>query len=208
MYSKNIIFDLGNVLVRLDTEACLQAFEDLGISLRSDVAKSAEAQRLMHGVGLGLITTAEFCDGVRHATGKEVTDNQIVAAADKMLGEIPDNRKELLLRLRGEGRRVFLLSNTIDMHWDYCVERLFPYKGYGVDDYFDGVFLSQRMHLEKPAPAIYKAVVQQTGVSPDETLYIDDLEENCRAARETVGWHVFQNKNFDDFLSLFDESKG
>lgn len=38
-------------------------------------------------------------------------------------------------------------------------------------------------------------------IIPDETLFIDDLKENCEAA-EMLGIHTFQNKNFDDWLGL------
>lgn len=199
----NIIFDLGNVLVRLDSEACLNAFAELGLTPLLQGEHQAEGHQLMHQLGLGLISTEQFCDAIRRLSGLAVTNAAIEAAADKMLAYIPDAKKAMLLRLRAEGHRVFLLSNTIDMHWDYCVKTLFPYHGHTVDDYFDQVFLSQRLHLDKPNPAIYKEVVRQTGIHPDETLFIDDLPENCEAARQSVGWQVFQNKQFDDWLSLF-----
>lgn len=199
----NIIFDLGDVLVRLDSDGCMKAFKNLGLGEYLDAAKHPEGHELMHNLGLGLISTSQFCDSIRSLSGLPVTDRQIVDAANAMLVEIPDRKKEILLRLRKEGKKVFLLSNTIDIHWDYCVANLFPYAGHGVDDYFDRLFLSQRMHLEKPDPEIYKEVVRQTGIDPADTLYIDDLPDNCASARQTVGWTVFRNEHFDDWLQLF-----
>lgn len=55
----------------------------------------------------------------------------------------------------------------------------------------------------KPDPEIYKEVVRQTGINPADTLYIDDLPDNCASARQTVGWTVFRNEHFDDWLQLF-----
>lgn len=92
-------------------------------------------------------------------SGLNITDKQIVDATNKMLDEIPDVKKEALLKLKTQGKRLFLLSNTIDMHWDYCVKKLVPYKGYQVDDFFENIFLSQRMHLDKPHPMIFQEVV-------------------------------------------------
>lgn len=100
----------------------------------------------MHQLSLGLISTQQFCDDLRTLTKLPLTDEAIANAANKMLADIPDEKKAMLLRLRAEGKRVFLLSNTIDMHWNYCVKALFPYQGHTVDDYFEACF-------PLPAPA-------------------------------------------------------
>ena len=149
MQYKNIIFDLGNVLVKLNPEGCIGAFK---------------------AIGMGEL-------------------------------EIPDEKKERLLQLKKAGYRLFLLSNTIDIHWDYCVEHLFLYQNHGVEDYFEHCFLSQRMHLAKPDAHIYEEVIRQATIHPDETLFIDDLKENCEAA-EKLGIHTFQNVKFDDWLAF------
>ena len=203
MQYKNIIFDLGNVLVRLDSEGCIGAFKAIGMEKLVDLANpQSKGRELMSKLGVGMITTEEFCEEARLLTGAEVSNEEIIAAANKMLVEIPDYKKERLLQLRQEGYRLFLLSNTIDVHWDYCVEHLFPYQGHNVEDYFEQCFLSQRMHLTKPDVHIYEEVIKQAGILPDETLFIDDLKENCEAA-ESVGIHTFQNVKFDDWQTLF-----
>lgn len=199
---KNIIFDLGNVLVRLDSDGCMKAFADLGLGRFLSSEAHPEGHELMHSLCLGLISTEEFCDKTRTLSGLPLSDEQIKDAANKMLVDIPDRKKEILLQLRSRGKKVYLLSNTLDIHWDYCVSKLFPYKSYGIDDYFDMVFLSQRLHMEKPSPEIYREVVSRTEVKAEETLFIDDLEENCVSAQRSVGWDVFQNKGFDDWLKL------
>jgi HAD superfamily hydrolase (TIGR01509 family) len=58
------------------------------------------------------------------------------------------------------------------------------------------------MYLDKPHPMIFQEVVRQTGIAANDTLFIDDLEANCQAAHQSVGWHVYQNKHFDDWLQL------
>lgn len=157
--------------------------------------------KLMSKLGVGMITTEAFCDAARELTGADVTNEEIIDAANKMLVEIPDEKKKRLLQLKKAGYRLFLLSNTIDIHWDYCVEHLFLYQNHGVEDYFEHCFLSQRMHLAKPDAHIYEEVIRQATIHPDETLFIDDLKENCEAA-EKLGIHTFQNAKFDDWLSL------
>lgn len=201
MQYKNIIFDLGNVLVKLNPEGCIGAFKAIGMGELVDTNPQSEGMKLMSKLGVGMITTEEFCEAARKLTGTDVTNEEIIDAANKMLVEIPDYKKERLLQLKKAGYRLFLLSNTIDVHWDYCVEHLFPYLNHGVEDYFEYCFLSQRMHLAKPNACIYEEVIRQANIHPDETLFIDDLKENCEAA-EKLGIHTFQNVKFDDWLAL------
>ena len=201
MQYKNIIFDLGNVLVKLNPEGCIGAFKAIGMGELVEQNPQSEGMKLMSKLGVGMITTEEFCDAARKLTGSDVANEDIIDAANKMLVVIPDEKKERLLQLKKAGYRLFLLSNTIDVHWDYCVEHLFPYQSHGVEDYFEHCFLSQRMHLAKPDARIYEEVIRQANINPDETLFIDDLKENCEAA-EKLGIHTFQNVKFDDWLAL------
>ena len=201
MQYKNIIFDLGNVLVKLNPEGCIGAFKAIGMGELVDSNPQSEGMKLMSKLGVGMITTEEFCEAARKLTETDVTNEEIIDAANKMLVEIPDEKKERLLQLKKAGYRLFLLSNTIDVHWDYCAEHLFPYQNHGVEDYFEQCFLSQRMHLAKPNARIYEEVIRQANIHPDETLFIDDLKENCEAA-EKLGIHTFQNVKFDDWLEL------
>ena len=201
MQYKNIIFDLGNVLVKLNPEGCIGAFKAIGMGELVDLNPQSEGMKLMSKLGVGMMTTEAFCDAARKLTGADVTNEDIIAAANKMLVEIPDYKKERLLQLKKAGYRLFLLSNTIDVHWDYCVEHLFPYQSYGVEDYFEQCFLSQKMHLAKPDARIYEEVIRLANIHPDETLFIDDLKENCEAA-EKLGIHTFRNVKFDDWLAL------
>ena len=163
---KNIIFDLGRILVGLDNERCIAAFEK---------------------VGLGRITTGEFCDEVRRICRCDVADADIIWAWNELLTGIPDEKKAALLELRRAGHRVFLLSNTNFMHWDKCAADFFGYRDsqgreYGVDDYFDRVFLSCAMHMAKPSPEIFAEALRQAGIRAEDTLFIDDRADNCQGA--------------------------
>lgn len=198
----NIIFDMGNVLVKLDEAATMRAFEALGWPKADHFREYADGLRLFQAMGVGMMSNRQFFEAVRRITRSDVTDRQITDAANAMLLYVPDEKKRMLLRLRREGYRVFLLSNTIDLHWRYCRERLFPMDGYGVDDYFERTFLSQEMHMKKPDDEIFRQVIKDAAIDPSATLFIDDLAVNCEAA-ERNGIHTFQNKTFDDWLALF-----
>lgn len=202
MNYKNIIFDLGNVLVKLDEAATMRAFEALGWPKKEHIREYAEGQRLFQAMGVGQMSNKQFFDAFRATTHSNVTDRQITDATNAMLLYIPEEKKRKLLQLREKGHRIFLLSNTIDLHWQYCKNNLFPMDQYGVDDYFEKTFLSQEMHMKKPDDEIFQQVVKDAAMDPGATLFIDDLEVNCEAA-ERNGIHTFQNKNFDDWMQLF-----
>ena len=201
---KHIIFDLGNVLVRLDTPACIEAFKKIGMEMVINRAND-DAKSVLEQLGLGLISVETFCQKARELSGSQASDEAICRAANAMLVEIPDEKKRRLLDLRARGHRVFLLSNTNSIHWDYCVEQLFPYKNYGVADYFERIFLSQEVHLQKPDAEIFNEVLRQTGIRAEDSIFIDDLPENCEAAR-SVGIQAFQNTNFDDWELFLDRN--
>lgn len=202
MNYKNIIFDLGDVLVKLDEAATMRAFEALGWPKKEHIREYAEGQRLFQAMGVGQMSNKQFFDAFRATTHSNVTDRQITDATNAMLLYIPEEKKRKLLQLREKGHRVFLLSNTIDLHWQYCKNNLFPMDQYGVDDYFEKTFLSQEMHMKKPDDEIFQQVVKDAAMDPGATLFIDDLEVNCEVA-ERNGIHTFQNKNFDDWMQLF-----
>lgn len=202
MNYKNIIFDLGNVLVKLDEDATMQAFENLGMGRYKHLRENPEALKLFQAMGIGMISNQDFFNAFRSIVNPNATDKQITDATNAMLITIPDVKKQKLMDLRKAGYRTFLLSNTIDLHWKYCKDELFPMDSFTVDDYFEHTFTSQKMHMKKPDDEIFQTVIEETGIKPNETIFIDDLEVNCNAA-ERNGIHAFQNKEFDDWMKLF-----
>ena len=202
MNYKNIIFDLGNVLVKLDEDATMRAFEKLGMGSFKHLRENPEALQLFQAMGIGRISNQEFFDSFRRIINPNATDKQIIDATNAMLVTIPNVKKQKLIDLRKVGYRTFLLSNTIDIHWRYCKDELFPMDKLTVDDYFERIFISQKMHMKKPDDEIFQTVIKEAGIDPNETLFIDDLEVNCKAA-ERSGIHAFQNKEFDDWMKLF-----
>ncbi len=198
---KNLLIDLGGVLVNLDRQRCIENFKKLGFA---DVEKYLDVQQL-HGVFIqqekGLITSAEFRNEIRDMIGKVVSDKQIDAAWNSFLGEMPVYKLDLLLELRSK-YVVYLLSNTNEIHWKYVCQKLFPYRTFKVEDYFEKTYLSYEMHLAKPDPEIFKAVIEDAGIEPQETLFIDDTEINCEAARE-LGISTYTAKAGEDWSHLF-----
>lgn len=194
---KNIIFDLGGVLANLDSHNCIKAFNAIGCHAISEYVRQHRTEDLFYDIEIGNATNAEFCNEVRRICNSAATDAEIIDAWNALIAGIPDEKKALLMNLQGE-YRIFLLSNTNDMHWRLCADHLLNYNQYRVSDMFECVYLSYRLHLAKPDRAIFSHVLADAGLIPSETLFIDDNIDNCRAAEE-LGIHTFLNSAGNDW---------
>ena len=133
---KNLLIDLGGVLINLDRQRCIENFQKLGLRNVEDLLDIHNPNGLLMQQEKGLITPAEFRDGVRKMIGKAISDKQIDAAWNSFLVDIPTQKLDLLLKLR-EKYVVYLLSNTNQIHWEWTCAHLFPYRTFKVEDYFE-----------------------------------------------------------------------
>ena len=196
---KNIFFDLGGVLFNIDLAHALTELAKLGVqvpmSLDGDSTDSGQAPKPLNGlpvgqhpmfelirqVDLGRVRKAEFLRVMHEVCRPDVTDQQILDAYCSMIS-VPVSRLQLMQRLRQE-YKVFLLSNIGDVHWEHVL-RTTRDLGYPMDECFDHCYCSFELGVSKPDPAIFRRVIEDSGVAPGETLYIDDFDDNIRAGHE------------------------
>ena len=198
---KNIIFDLGCVLVGLDKQRCVRAFEQIGAGDVAAYVRDHRTADLFFDIETGQMTTEEFCDEVRSMSRCKAEDKDIVWAWNQLLVGIPDEKKQRLVELKKE-YRLFLLSNTNDMHWQKCVKDFFPYHNLGVNDYFEDVYLSYKLQLTKPDRKIFEAVLRYSQLQAAETLFIDDVKENCESAAQ-LGILVMHETTGNDWIKAW-----
>lgn len=179
-----LLFDFGGVLVDLVRERVEKAFDRIGFDIRPYLGAFKQSG-VFSQLEQGRISVAEFCQELRNLSSdpSRMTDEAIVEAWESYLDTVPEERLEMLLRIRRH-YSVNLLSNTNAVHWRMAEERFFRYNGLGVDNFFDHIFLSCRLGMEKPDAAIFHKVVEGLGVAPQRILFFDDSETNCQAARD------------------------
>lgn len=199
---KNLIIDFGGVLIDLDRPRCIDAFGQLGFTQMEALIDPCHQQGILKMLEKGEITTAMFRDEVRKAAGDKLQDREIDAAWNSFLIGIPGFKLELLLKLRKK-YKLYLLSNTNEIHWDWACRNSFSYKGLQAEDYFDELFLSYRMGQLKPGEEIFRTLLEQTGADPGESFFIDDAEANCRTAQQ-LGIETYQPAPLEDWSPLFD----
>lgn len=184
----------------LDIQATVNAFEALGCKVSDSVGSYAQ-KGVFAALETGKMTEQEFFAVVCRQAGREIPERDIRGAWDRMLVAIPSYRLEAIHALRPH-YRTFMLSNTNVLHWDYSCHTLQQPSGVRLEDCFERVFLSWQMHLAKPDPEIFRRVMAEASLSPHETLFIDDSEENCSVAA-TLGMHVFHSRKTDDWMDLW-----
>ena len=199
---KNIVFDLGGVLVDLDFKNAINGLQQAGFANVKEQLQAFDQDGIFKKFELGEIDSDQFRTAIRENSTVTLTDEEVDTLWNSMLLEVPRKKLELILDLRSK-YMVYLLSNTNAIHWDYVCKNAFNYRGFRVNDYFEETFLSYEMHLAKPDKAIFEKVLHEANLLPEETLFIDDSEANCKAAEE-VGIHTQHYHIGEDLDKIFE----
>ena len=207
-----LLFDFGGVLVDLDRQRVEAAFDRIGFNIRPYLGTYKQAG-IFSQLEQGRISIHEFCNGIRALSQQLgdalqlLTDEAIVAAWQSYLTEVPTERLDMLLKIK-QHYSINVLSNTNTVHWQMAKHTFFRYKGLNVENFFDHIFLSCDLGVEKPDPLIFSKVVEGLQVPAHDILFFDDSEVNCQAARNCglqalvapAGSEWF--KYFDDYGKL------
>lgn len=177
---KHIIFDLGGVILNIDYNRPIEAFKALGIQTQYSKAQQLD---LFDKLETGHLSGEEFLlELQRHATPGTTTE-QIKAAWNSILLDFPLRRLQLLQQLQLH-YDIYLLSNTNELHEAAFNEMLFRACGYPtLGIFFDKVYLSHRVGLRKPNPAIFELVLRENNLDAQETLFLDDSPQHIESAQ-------------------------
>ncbi|PQJ72504.1 HAD-IA family hydrolase [Polaribacter butkevichii] len=181
---KNIIFDFGDIFINLDKKKFAKELQNLGISQESEANLP-----ILNDYEMGLISTEEF---VAFFEAKfNVPKEKLIKAWNSILLDFPEKRLKFIQELSESNKyRLFLLSNTNDLHisWvknDWKLALYTAFKGC-----FEQFYLTHEIHLRKPNLNIYEFVLNENNLIAEETLFIDDTKENTDAAN-SLGIHVW-----------------
>lgn len=176
---KNIIFDFGDIFINLDKPAVFRNMVPFGYSNYTD-----ELDLLAKQYETGLITSREFINRLNNLYPK-ASRKDIVEAWNSILLDFPEHRLEFIENLKDENtHRLFLLSNTNDLHIEYVIETMGEDRFKRFKNCFEGFYLSQQVKMRKPNADIYEYVLNENSLRPEETLFIDDTKENTDSAEK------------------------
>ncbi|MDA3819894.1 MAG: HAD family phosphatase [Candidatus Delongbacteria bacterium] len=186
---KNIVFDLGQVLLPIDFDAPVRAFTSLGLKDFDTLYHESVQADLFNLLETGKITEERFRDELRRISGMPWTDTKIDEAWNTIILEFRPATIEMLKSL-SKVYRLFLLSNTNSIHYR-CYNQQIKQKFCpdGISAFFEHMFLSHQMGARKPEPEIFLSMQKQTGMVPAQTLFIDDNAKNIKTA-QSLGYHT------------------
>jgi glucose-1-phosphatase len=202
---RNILFDLGGVLLNIDPILTGKALVKLGTKDMQKVHELLTERQLYQRFDSAKCTEADFRNEVREACEINITDDQVDAAWNALLLDFPASRVKLLHELR-KNYKIYLLSNTNSIHFRSYTKGFREVHGEEMEPLFDKLFLSYELGAHKPDPEIYKRVIASGILDPAETLFIDDSLVNARAAADAgfVGFHLSEGM---EVTSLFINGK-
>jgi putative hydrolase of the HAD superfamily len=182
---KNIVFDFGDVFINLDKQATLKELKKLGVSEFTE-----EMYAICFDYEMGLITTDAFVTAFINMY-PETSKEAFITAWNAILLDFPLHRLTFLKELAATKKyRLFLLSNTNELHISW-IQKDWGMKLYSeFVSYFEKFYLSHEINLRKPNTNIYEFVLNENNLLAEETLFIDDTKENTEAAK-AVGKSVW-----------------
>lgn len=197
---KNLLFDLGGVIIDINRADCVASYARLGLQNPDSFFGEFSQQGPFKALESGDITPAEFHGIMRGYLPAGVTDAQIDAAFLDFLTGLPVHRLEALRELRRRFK-VYMLSNTNAIMWNSKIAELFRQQGGEMADYFDDTVTSFEARALKPDPAIFNFAVEKLGIVPEETLFLDDSADNLRAAGR-LGFNTALVRPGDEFTAV------
>jgi FMN phosphatase YigB (HAD superfamily) len=182
---KNIIFDLGGVIINLDIPRTIAEFNKLTDKPFETIYTQLQQTPLFDNFDKGLITEEKFFEEINLLLQAPVSNEQLTAAWNAMLLDFPLHRLELLSSLK-TSYRLFLLSNTNETHITEFEKQLHLSHGHkNMEPFFEKVYYSCRMHMRKPDAEIFEFVLKENNLKPEETLFIDDSPQHIEGALKT-----------------------
>lgn len=195
MSIKNIIFDLGGVILNIDLRKTQDAFTALGVKNIDEVFRMGHIDSFFKSYETGAIDDAAFIASVQNLAGIKLAPEIVIEAWNALLIEFPPERINFLKKIRSK-YRLFLFSNTSALHHTRFHEMFKQEFGGSLDDLFDKAYYSHIIKLHKPDTASYKLIIDENRLDPGETLFIDDSAANVEGAERAglKGVHLAPGK--------------
>jgi HAD superfamily hydrolase (TIGR01509 family) len=197
---KAIIFDLGAVILNINYQNTINAFSKLGVKNASGFYSKKMQTNLFNQIETGDITANKFLSELQKETNN-ASINQVSEAWNAMLLDLPENRLAVIQSLKKE-YSIYLLSNTNAIHIDAFKKKIGNIKWKKFCNLFDKMYLSHELGLRKPNAAIFKYILREQNLKPQEVFFIDDSLEHIEGANklEVKTHHL---KNGEEIATLF-----
>ncbi|TLP81264.1 HAD-IA family hydrolase [Maribacter sp. ACAM166] len=177
--TKNIIFDFGDIFINLDKQAPLREMAKFGLH-----HLTPELDTIFKDYEMGLMESIVFLDTLQ-SFFNDASIEQIKSTWNSIILDFPEERLKFIEKLKNENTyRLFLLSNTNDLHMEIAKEKMGLERFKRFQNCFEKFYLSHEMKMRKPNSNIYQFVLNENNLKASETLFIDDTKENTDSASQ------------------------
>lgn len=205
---KNLVFDLGNVIIDIDYQLPIAEFQklvpvDSGLNFSSIVSYSAQ-HKIFDLFEKGQLTVPQFRTELRQFLKQDVLDSDIDLAWNSILLTYPKAKIDMLLELK-KRYRTFALSNINELHVDAidaAAQKKFAVSKFA--DFFHAAYYSNEVGYRKPEPQIYEILLRTENLKSEETFFVDDKLENIEAAK-ALGIQAYHLTERDKLQNLLTE---
>ena len=177
-----IIFDFGGVLINIDYQRTIDAFKDFGMLDFEERYSQAAQSTLFNDFETGKISTQRFINELLQNLPAGISANRVVSAWNAMILDVPPAAVELLKSLQGS-YRLFLLSNTNEIHIPKAMNEWIKVSQDSFDAQFERVYFSHQIGMRKPNRDIFDFVCSENGIDPNKALFLDDSIQHVLGAR-------------------------
>ncbi len=199
---KNIIFDLGGVLLNIDYSKTSGAFKKLGVANFDEVYSQAKQTTLFDDFETGKISSEDFISQIKNLQELNCTDEEIIVAWNAMLLDFPKERMDLLINLKAN-YNIVLLSNTNEIHKKAFNKILQEnYQLNSLDQIFNKTFFSHEIKLRKPNTECFEFVLNTCNFNKNETVFFDDSLQHIHGAESSgiKSYYVSRGKLITDYF--------
>lgn len=201
---KNIVFDLGGVIFKIDKNQAIRRFKEVGFDDAASYLDAFTQVGIFGDLESGRINAEQFRCQLSEFAGKDLTLEDCAYGWQGYVVELPQRILDKLIELRQRGFRLSLLSNTNPFMMQWARSNAFDGRGHGLDHYFDALYLSYEMGVMKPENRIFEMMLLGENAKPQETVFIDDSAHNTEVAA-SMGIHVLQPDNGADWHEMLED---
>ncbi len=198
---QNLIFDFGGVIIDIDYEAVRNAFENIGMEDTRSFYQHDDHSKLVKDLETGLISEDAFRKIIIQKINNHVTPEMFDNAWNAIIKDVPAERVTLIDEL-SKHFRLYLLSNTNIIHYRKYMRDFEKKHGKSLRDIFQKAYFSHEIKLRKPDKSIFTYVLNNAGISANKSLFIDDSENNIKAAEE-VGLKTLYKPQHEELTDYF-----
>ncbi len=193
---KNIIFDLGVVLLDLDFQKSAHAFKKLGFIGFENYYSKNHALHFFHAFETGHVSDKYFINEIITQNRLKATPDQIIKAWNEIIVGFPVEKVKFIHEV-SKHYNIYMLSNTNIIHARKYERQFMDISGFSLNKYFKKIYYSHEIGLRKPDPEAFKIIFKENTIKPDQTLFIDDIEENLLPAKHLgmFTYHYLKEKN-------------